>query len=136
MDASTSHDAISQFLDEYVRKFNDGDFDSAASCYHEPAAVFSVSGVTIFSKRSEIAEMFKKTVQRLREDGWDHSEWAGSKKIVTLDDSGLVLASCPCKRLRKDGTSCEEFTATYTLRKKDQNWFVAAIHQHPLGSGL
>jgi ketosteroid isomerase-like protein len=132
----TLQNQISELLDVYIGKFNRGDLNGAASHYHEPSVQISAEGVTVFPARKEMAELFTSAVERLRKDGWDHSEWAGSKQIFVLDVNGLVLASCPCKRLRKDGTSCEEFTATYTLRKKDQDWLIAAIHHHPIGSAL
>jgi ketosteroid isomerase-like protein len=124
---------ISELLDVYIGKFNRGDITGAASYYHEPAVQISVEGVQVFPERQNMAQMFTSAVERLRKDGWDHSEWAGPKKIIVLDKKGLVLASCPCKRLRADGTSCEEFTATYTLRKVDQDWRIAALHHSPFG---
>lgn len=134
-EATEAH--ISQLLDVYIGHFNKGEFDKAASNYHEPAVSFSAGSVSILPGRKDLESFLSTTVDRLRRDGFDHSEWAGPKKIIVLDDKGLVLASCTCKRLRKDGTSCEEFTATYTLRKTDNHgWLIAAIHHHPLETQL
>jgi ketosteroid isomerase-like protein len=134
--SETLKNYISDLLDVYIGKFNRGDLNGAASHYDEPAVQLSAKGVTVLPIRREMAEMFTSTVERLRKDGWDHSEWGGPKKIIVLDMEGLILASCPCKRLRANGTSCEEFTATYTLRKDNQNWLIAAIHHHPFESTL
>ena len=122
---------ISQQLDAYIAAFNAGDFATASSHYNEPAISISASAVTMFPARKDLSDLFSSIVERRRKDGFDHSEWAGPKKVIVLDE-GLVLASCACKRLRKDGSSCEEFTATYTLRKAEQGWLIAAIHQHAI----
>lgn len=130
-------ESISQQLDDYIADFNRGDFDKAATNYHEPTVALSAGSVSMLPKRQDLADMFSSTVARLRKDGFDHSEYVGPKKIVVLDDKGLVLASCATKRLRKDGSSCEEFTATYTLRRTDESgWLIAAIHSHPIESQL
>jgi hypothetical protein len=126
---------ISTQLDTYIAAFNLGSYTTAASNYHEPAVSISAQGVSILPLRKDLAYFLSGTVERLKKDGFDHSEWAGPKKIIVLDE-GLVLASCGCKRLRKDGTSCEEFTATYTLRKSGEGWLIAAIHHHPLETQL
>jgi len=131
MSSSTALEAqLSQQLDTYIAAFNAGDFSRAASNYNEPAVAISSAGVTIMPARKDLASFLSATVDRLRKDAFDHSEWASPKKLIFLDE-GLVLASCTCKRLRKDGTSCEEFTATYTLRKAEEGWLIASIHQHP-----
>lgn len=86
-----------------------------------------------------MAEFLAATVAKLREDRFHHSEWMGEKTIIVLEDDGekgLVMASCGCKRVREDGTSCEEFTATYTLRKVEGKWLIVSIHQHPLSTQL
>jgi ketosteroid isomerase-like protein len=131
---------ISQQLDTYIGAFNAGDYSTAASNYHEPAVSIGADAVTILPARKDLSNFLSSTVERLRKDGFDHSEWAGPKKVVVLENTperGLILASCTCKRLRKDGTSCEEFTATYTLRKTDeQGWLIAAIHHHPTETQL
>lgn len=126
---------LSHQLDEYISAFNAGDFVFAASHYNEPAVAISVAGVTILPARKDLAAFLSTTVDRLRKDGFDHSEWMGPKKVIILDEH-LVLASCTCKRLRTDLSSCEEFTATYTLRKTEQGWLIAAIHQHPVETQL
>jgi ketosteroid isomerase-like protein len=131
------HDHISSLLDTYIGKFNDGNLSGAASHYDEPATGISAGSVTVFLTHQDWLGMIEATVERLKNDGWDHSDWGGPKKIILLDEKGLVLASCPCKRLRKDGSSVEEFTATYTLRKdKSHGWLIAAIHSHPFGTNL
>lgn len=136
---STSNTAleaqISQQLDTYIAAFNTGDFTTAASNYHEPAVSISAGGVAILPARRDLAKFLSGTVERLKKDGFDYSEWAGPKRIIVLDE-GLVLASCTCKRLRGNGSSCEEFTATYTLRKTGEGWLIAAIHQHPVETQL
>lgn len=131
---------IAEQLDSYIGAFNAGDFSTAAANYHEPAMAISANAVTILPARKDFSNFLSSTVERLRKDGFDHSEWAGPKKIIVLEntpESGLVLSSCTCKRLRKDATTCEEFTATYTLRKtSDQGWLIVAIHQHPIATQL
>lgn len=129
-------DKISAQLDAYIANFNAGKYVEAASNYHEPAVTFSAQAVTVLPRKEDMAQYFSQTVEGLRKDGFDHSEWAGPKNIIVLDP-GLVLASCACKRLRKDGSSCQEFTATYTMRKnEDGHWQIAAIHSHPLETQL
>ena len=124
---------LSDQLDTYIAAFNARNFQSAASHYHEPAvAISAAAGVTILPKRVDLAAFLSSTVERLVKDGFDHSEWMGPKKLIVLGE-GLVLVSCACKRLRGDGTSCEEFAVIYTLRKEGEQWRIAAIHQHDLG---
>ena len=128
---------ISQLLDVYSSSFNNGDFEEAASNYHEPAIALTAGSVAILPARKDLPNFFSGVVERRRKDGYKHAKFAGPKKIIVLDEKGLVLASCHCKIVREDGTAYEEFTATYTLRKTDdQKWLIAAIHQHPLETQL
>ncbi len=128
---------ISQLLDVYSNKFNNGDFEEVASNYHEPAIAITAGSVAILPARKDLPKFLSELAERRRKNGWERSEFAGPKKIIVLDEKGLVLASCYCKMVREDGTSYEEFTATYTLRKTDdQKWLIAAIHQHPVETQL
>ena len=80
--------------------------------------------------------MFAATTKRLKAEGWVRSEFVGDKGVVVLVDEGLVMASCPCKRLRADGGSVEEFTAVYTLRRRTgegEGWAICSIHQGEFG---
>jgi ketosteroid isomerase-like protein len=139
----SSHKAeISQLLDTYLSAFNNGNLATASHYYHEPAVAISSSGLTLLPTRSDLATFLSATVVRLREDGFDHSEWIGEKNVTVLEaeiglgdevGKGLAVAKCGCKRMRKDGTSCEEFTASYTLRRVGGQWLIISIHQYPLG---
>jgi hypothetical protein len=141
--SSELDDVISNYLDSYIGSFNASNYEKASSYYNEPCVSISATGTIIMSTRRDVSEFLSTMSARLRGEGFDHSEWSGPKKVIVLDEKGLVLASCGCKRLRKDGSSIEEFTATYTLRKgesstssKDQRWLVSAIHHHPLSTQL
>lgn len=139
--AAISKSHISDLLESYISKFNNNDLAGAASFYDEPAVVIAAEGVKLMPARKDYVSMFTETVARLKSEGWDHSEFIGEKSIAILDaEKGLVLASCPCKRLKKDGSSVEEFTATYTLRKKQNGegdgWLIASIHHGPFGTVL
>lgn len=140
----TSH--ISTLLESYISAFNAGDLAAAASYYDEPAVVISAgSGVTLLPARKDYVDTFAETMKRLKAEGWVRSEFVGEKSIVTLVDGGddagkgkgLVVASCPCKRLRGDGSSVEEFTAIYTLRRADgEGWVICSIHHGEFGRVL
>lgn len=132
---------ISQLLDTYLRAFNTSNFKAASTYYHKNATAISASGVVLLPTPSDIAELLLTTVGKLKQDGFDHSEWVGEKTILVLEDDdekglGLVMASCGCKRVREDGSLCEEFAATYTLRKVDAEWLIVSIHQHPISTQL
>lgn len=133
---SALEDEISTHLDAYISSFNARDYEKASSYYKEPAVAISAAGTIIMQTQREVSEFLSTTSARLREDGFDHSVWSGPKKVIVLDEAGLLLASCGCRRLRKDGSSIEEFTATYTMGKGDQGWRIAAILQHPLATQL
>ena len=126
---------ISDLLETYIATFNRQDLPGAASYYDEPAFIISASGAKLMPARKDYVSVFTETVQRLKDSGWDHSEFIGEKGInVMQDDSegALVMASCPCQRLRKDGSSVEEFTASYTLRRGgDRGWLIVGIHHSP-----
>lgn len=120
----TSH--LSALLDTYISSFNARDFPAAALYYSSPTVSISASGSTVLPSRNDLAAFFSDTVTRLEKDGFDHSEWMAPKKVVVLDE-GLVLVSTACKRMRGDGTSCEEFGVTYALRKEGERWLIVAI---------
>lgn len=128
---------ISQQLDRYISKFNDGDFGWASSNYHEPTLFISAQAVVTLSTREDIMNNMSSTVEHLRKDGFSHTEWAGNKNIILLDENGLALASYICKRFRTNGTLSEEFSATYTPQKIDsQGWLITAVYQHPIETQL
>lgn len=131
---------ISDLLEEYISTFNHQDLPGAASYYDEPAFIIAATGVKLMPARKDYVSTFTETVERLRSEGWDHSEFIGEKDIrIFQDDSegALVLASCPCKRLKEDGTSVEEFTASYTLRRGgERGWLILGIHHSPFPTEL
>lgn len=136
---TTTESQISTLLNAYLHSFNTSSYTEASTYYHEPAIAISATGTILLPTRPGIATFLSNTVTRLQQDSFDHSEWIGFKKIIILEDDGekgLVLASCGCKRVRKDGSSCEEFTATYTLRRVEGSWLIVSIHQHPLSTRL
>jgi ketosteroid isomerase-like protein len=126
---------ISNLLEEYISTFNRQDLPGAASYYDEPAFIIAASGAKLMPARKDYVSIFTETVERLRSEGWDHSEFIGEKDIRILQDDSegaLVLASCPCKRLKKDGSSVEDFTASYTLRRGgEKGWLILGIHHSP-----
>jgi hypothetical protein len=137
---------ISDLLETYITAFNTQSLSVAASYYDEPAFTISSSGASLLPSRSDRAASFKSTVARLKSEGWDHSEFIGEKSVVELGE-GLVLASCPCQRLRGDGGVVEEFTATYTLRRlkageegergeEGREWVIVGIHHGEFGVKL
>lgn len=128
---------ISDLLDAYIASFNAGDYAKAASYYSEPSVAISASSVTVMGTLQDRINVLESTVSRLREQGFKHSEWGGPKKVIVMDEKGLTLASCSCKRLRKDGSSVEKFTATYTLSKLGkEEWKIVSIYQHPFDMQL
>lgn len=139
---------ISNHLTTYLTAFNTSNFTTASKYYHTPSIAISATGVTILPSPTEISTLLSTTVDRLKKtNGFDHSEWIGEKTIIVLEDDdgggdndggerGLVMASCGCKRVRKDGSVCEVFTATYTLRKVEGEWLIVSVHQHPLSTQL
>lgn len=130
---------ISTLLDAYIKAFNASDYTTASTYFHEPALVVSASGVAVLPSTSDVTNELVATVTELREDDFHHSEWIGEKTIIVLEnegEKGLLMASCGCKRVRKDGSSCEEFTATYTLRKVGGEWLIVTILKHPLSTQL
>lgn len=126
-----------KLLDDYLTNFNNGDFVAAASIWHEPTLGVSAAAVSLVPSRKDLENYLQTTVAKLREDGFDHAEWVGPKKVIVLDEKGVVLVCCNLSRLRKNGTSIEEFTVTYSLRRdNDHGWQIAAFHQHATGVPL
>lgn len=79
---------VSSFLETYITAFNNGDLGKVASFYDEPCAFLSASsGVTVFSRQKDLIDSFTKTVDRLKAEGWAHSEYAGEKGISALDSN-------------------------------------------------
>jgi hypothetical protein len=119
---------ISNLLDTYLSAFNHGDY---------PCATISSHSIKIYTTRQDFIDTITSAVSRLRECGWDHSEWGAAKKIVVLEGDGLVIASCPCRRVREDGSAVEEFTASYTFRRTEgEEWLIVAVHHLPYGNLL
>lgn len=134
-DNSELKKTISDLLETYISTFNKQDLPGAASYYDEPAFIISATGAKLMPARADYVSVFTETVQRLKDSGWDHSEFIGEKNITVMQDDAegaLVMAGCPCKRLRGDGSSVEEFTASYTLRRGGQRgWLIVGIHHSP-----
>lgn len=132
---ATLESQIADLLDTYLSTFNAGDFTTASRYYDQPSVAVGASGLAIFQTREDFAGLLASTVTRLKRVGFDRSEWVGEKQITVLEDDGfkgLVTASCVCKRLKEDGSSCEEFTVVYTLRRVEGQWLIVAILQHPV----
>lgn len=135
------HTHISSLLDAYITTFNDSDLAAAATYYDAPTAIISAStGTTLLPSHADFIATFTATLNRLKADGWTRSEYVGEKTLVVLVADALVLASCPCRRLRGDGSCVEEFTAVYTLRRvgegEARKWLICAIQHAEFGRVL
>ena len=113
----------------YYDYFADGRADLIAErIYHPNRMSFGAGGVTIAAGRDEVEAGFRSTTDRLRTEGYDHSELVDP--VICTPNAGTAILSGRFRRYRTDGTVMLESAQTYIYGRTDDGWRIHATIAH------
>ena len=121
--------AVLQTVADYQTSFSAHDPHGAQLFYHEPCTFIFADRVVLLASRPDIEAFFTSVIRGLEARGWRHSEW--SEIYFKQMNDGLSLVSTVAIRYRTDGQELERIGATYTFRKTEHGWKIAAAVTHP-----
>ena len=113
----------------YYQYFAAGRADAIADrIYHPNRMTFGASGVTISSGRDEVEDGFRRALEGLAAQRYDHSEIL-NPSICTPNPSTAIVSGM-FRRYREDGSVLAELGQTYIYGKTDDGWRIHATIGH------
>ena len=117
---------------DYVEAFMTLEPSAIIPYYHVPCIIIATSSVTVLSTPEEIAANFSIGMEALKKSGYARSD------IINLDVAqkgvGVAVVIADLKRYTKEGKQLGSqgglYRYTYTFRKADDQWRVAAVISH------
>ena len=120
---------IRELHDVYYQYFADGRADAIADrIYHPNLMRFGAGGVTISRGRDEVENRFRRLLEELAAQQYDHSE-IPNPSICTPNPSTAIVSGL-FRRYRRDGSVLAELGQTYIYGMTDDGWRVHATIAH------
>ena len=120
---------VRELHEVYFQYFADGRADLIAErIYHPNRMTFGADGVAVSSGRDEVETGFRRAVEALAAQGYDHSELP-NPTICTPNPSTTIVSGM-FRRYREDGSVLAELGSTYIYGKTDDGWKIHATIAH------
>ena len=120
---------VREMHDVYYQYFADGRADAIAErIYYGNRMAFGAGGVTISSGRDEVEDGFRRALEGLAAERYDHSEMPNPS--ICMPNPGTAILSGMFKRYREDGSVLAELGQTYIYGKTDDGWRIHATIGH------
>ena len=120
---------VREMHDVYYQFFADGRADAIADqIYHPNRMGFGAAGVTISTGRDDVEGRFRRMLEDLAAQRYDHSEMP-DPSICTPNPSTAIVSGM-FRRYREDGSVLAELGQTYIYGKTDDGWRIHATIGH------
>ena len=115
--------------DTYYQYFADGRADAIADrIYHPNRMTFAADGVTIARGRDDVEDGFRRALESLATQGYDHSELPNPS--ICSPNPGTTIVSGTFTRYRENGSVIAELGQTYIYGMTDDGWRIHATVAH------
>ena len=121
---------VGNFLDDYVRHWNAGDWIAVAALYHVPSITMRGDGsVYCFQSSKELQEFFQGVGASYDKEG---NLGQGRYHSLTTQPIGArsLLATLTWQMVHKDGSVIREWQQSYNLVRTDGRWQILAATLH------
>jgi ketosteroid isomerase-like protein len=119
---------IAETFTDYVHAFQTLNAQAVFSYCHVPCMFIAPQGVLVMTTVAEVEAFFRRVMEGLKARGYGRSELTDLQVKRMSERAGLV--SVGRVRYATDGRELEQLGETYSLRKTDDGWKIAAAMVH------
>ena len=128
---SETQSMIDDMFDEYFEAFSNKEFDKILDKYYDtPFIIYDQNNTIILNNRNELLSFLENASNQLDKGNYGYSKTNFFEEF--REDNNLIILEMNYTRYQKDGSVMgnKEMTATYVLRKSDENYKVISLIPH------
>tara|TARA_B100001741_G_C16396333_1_gene524805 strand:- start:509 stop:889 length:381 start_codon:yes stop_codon:yes gene_type:complete len=118
-------------FDEYFEAFSNKDFEKILDKYYDiPFIIYDQNNTIILNNRNELLSFLENASNQLDKGNYGYSKTNFFEEF--REDNNLIILEMNYTRYQKDGSVMgnKEMTATYVLRKSDENYKIISLIPH------
>ena len=122
---------IDDMFDEYFEAFSNKEFEKILDKYYDiPFIIYDQNNTIILNNRNELLSFLENASNQLDKGNYGYSKTNFFEEF--REDNNLIILEMNYTRYKKDGSVMgnKEMTATYVLRKSDENYKVISLMPH------
>ena len=128
---SETQSMIDDLFDEYFEAFSNKEFEKILDKYYDtPFIIYDQNNTIILNNRNELLSFLENASIQLDKGNYGYSKTNFFEEF--REDNNLIILEMNYTRYKKDGSVMgnKEMTATYVLRKSDENYKVISLIPH------
>ncbi len=128
---SETQSMIDDMFDEYFEAFSNKEFEKILDKYYDiPFIIYDQNNTIILNNRNELLSFLENASNQLDKGNYGYSKTNFFEEF--REDNNLIILEMNYTRYKKDGSVMgnKEMTATYVLRKSDENYKVISLMPH------
>ena len=131
LNLNETQSVIDNMFDEYFEAFSNKEFDKILDKYYAiPFIIYDQNNTIILNTRNELLSFLENASNQLDKIDYGYSKTNFFEEF--REDNNLIILEMNYTRYHKDGSVMgnKEMTATYVLRKSDENYKVISLIPH------
>lgn len=131
LNISETQSMIDDMFDEYFEAFSNKEFEKILDKYYDtPFIIYDQNNTIILNNRNELLSFLENASNQLDKGNYGYSKTNFFEEF--REDNNLIILEMNYTRYKKDGSVMgnKEMTATYVLRKSDENYKVISLIPH------
>jgi len=128
---SETQSMIDVMFDQYFEAFSNKEFEKILDKYYDtPFIIYDQNNTIILNNRNELLSFLENASNQLDKGNYGYSKTNFFEEF--REDNNLIILEMNYTRYHKDGSVMgnKEMTATYVLRKSDENYKVISLIPH------
>ena len=128
---SETQSMIDVMFDQYFEAFSNKEFEKILDKYYDiPFIIYDQNNTIILNNRNELLSFLENASNQLDKIDYGYSKTNFFEEF--REDNNLIILEMNYTRYKKDGSVMgnKEMTATYVLRKSDENYKVISLIPH------
>ena len=128
---SETQSMIDVMFDQYFEAFSNKEFDKILDKYYDiPFIIYDQNNTIILNNRNELLSFLENASNQLDKVNYGYSKTNFFEEF--REDNNLIILEMNYTRYQKDGSVMgnKEMTATYVLRKSDENYKIISLIPH------
>ena len=128
---SETQSMIDVMFDQYFEAFSNKEFEKILDKYYDtPFIIYDQNNTIILNNRNELLSFLENASNQLDKGNYGYSKTNFFEEF--REDNNLIILEMNYTRYKKDGSVMgnKEMTATYVLRKSDENYKIISLIPH------
>ena len=128
---SETQPMIDVMFDQYFEAFSNKEFEKILDKYYDiPFIIYDQNNTIILNNRNELLSFLENASNQLDKGNYGYSKTNFFEEF--REDNNLIILEMNYTRYQKDGSVMgnKEMTATYVLRKSDENYKIISLIPH------